>query len=212
MTGINIEHQTVQSVKILFHSFLPSTRDSFNNLDYDLTKGLIYFGASTSAKQSLFPKLSKFNPKIRLMLVLSDFNENILLELFSIAWEDFKILNIYIVDFRQLSTFYAFNPFNRTIVRFIANKSFDAKLIKSFEKARISNLHGTRLRSSFFTFFMLADGQADQQGNFNFETLRFPDGETVRILAKTSNFSVDIIKTADGITYGWKNPNGSFTG
>ena len=59
---------------------------------------------------------------------------------------------------------------------------------------------------------MVSDGKTDRNGNFLLETLRFPDGEGLKLLSKHANFSVEFVKSKDGFTYGWKAKNGTYTG
>lgn len=180
-------------------------------MDYDQTKGLIYFGSAASIDEDLFIKIVHFNPKMRLLLLMNDLTTSTVKSTCLKAWLNHKILNIYMIDSIILIKAHAYNPFNGTIITFNMDNIKGGE-IQSFEKDRIKNLHGHILKVTYFKFFMVADGKTDSKGKFDIKTLRFPDGEALRLLSKKANFTVEFLKTPDGVTYGWKTANGSYTG
>lgn len=195
---------------------MPSNRDAFSYLDFDTSKGVVYSGSTQSLTENLFPKLKLFNPKMRIILLLLDFDELLIPTVLLEAWEQFKLLNIYIVDYRnEQKIVYGFNPFNKTFVNFNFHLKKQAEFrdqFESFARHRVRNLFEYSLRTTFFKFFMVADGETDDAGNFKLDSLRFSNGEALRILSKVANFTVEFVKTLDGVTYGWKTANGSYTG
>lgn len=162
--------------------------------------------------EEILPKIAQYNPKLRVLIFLNDFVLSHLVDdIFNVAWNNYKILNIYVVDFLFPTQVYAYNPFDRTLVTFAVDNINNVS-IRNFEKARIANLKGYKLKVTYFDFFLVADGKTDENGMYIIETLRFPDGEGLKLLSKLANFSVEFVKTANGITYGWRHENGTYTG
>lgn len=161
--------------------------------------------------QEFLLKIAQFNPKLRILIILNDFDFSSLVEnVFELAWK-YKILNIYAVDYLFPSQIYAYNPFDKALHTFSVN-NINYATIQNFEHARIRNLKGYKLKVTFFNSFLVSDGKTDENGNFLLETLRFPDGEAVKLLSKLANFTVEFVKSKDGFTYGWKAKNGTYTG
>ncbi|KAG5671016.1 hypothetical protein PVAND_001236 [Polypedilum vanderplanki] len=192
-------------------------------MDFDTTRGLIYHGSSEKLLNEVFPKIASFNPKIRFLIIITDEEfEELLIKIFTDAWEKFRIFDIFIIydeefkDFFQLFNiygFYLFRPKPQLIqieVPFLFGDGLER--LENFKQTRFNKLEGYELKVVLFTFIMVCEGQVDENGNFILETLRLQDSEILKILSKFADFKIKFVKSPDGINHGYQASNNTFTG
>lgn len=194
-------------------------------IDFDRTRGLIYYGESKNLLNDFIPKIGNFNPKMRLLIFLTDeFDEKLLMETFASAWKRHKISDVFISfdqEFRKYSeTFriYAFNIFHRHSVGQLVKLNFPfllgdgLNLLKRFEATRYKNLNGYSLKVVLFQFMMVCSGVEYKNGSYELSTLKFQDAEALKILSKLANFTIEFVKSPDGVKHGYQTSNFTFTG
>lgn len=190
-----------------------------------MTTGFIYHGSAQNLYDEVFPKLKNFNPKIRTLIVLSEsFSRELLKEIFTKAWTNFKIFDIVIIFDQEFKRYfepfsiYAFNTFEASH----QNQLFEAKFsgeasegLESFERFqtnRNSNLNGYQLKVVLFQFMMVCEGTEYPNGTYKIDTLKYQDAEALKIMSKFANFSINFVKSSDGVKHGYQSSNYTFTG
>lgn len=195
-------------------------------IDYDATLGMILFGDHVTVINDYMPELKKLNPKIRFLLLLNDeFSREILRKTFEVAFQQFGISDVFIVfayDFKKFFepfSVYAFNTFEAGDItdRIIEiNFSFDfapgIEDLREIVENRYKNLGGYVLRVVLFKFMMVCEGTQFKNGSFDISTLKYQDAELLKILAKSANFSIKFVTSADGVNHGYQTSNFTFTG
>lgn len=190
-----------------------------------MTTGFIYHGTAQSLYDEVFPKLKNFNPKIRTLIVLSgSFSQELLKEIFTKAWKEFKIFDILIIFDQEIRKY--FEPFSiyvfNTFAAFHQNQLFDVRFsneasggLKAFERFQMNrhrNLNGFPLKVVLFQFMMVCEGTEYKNGSYKIDTLKYQDAEALKILSKFANFSIQFVKSSDGVKHGYQTSNYTFTG
>lgn len=197
-------------------------------IDFDTTSGFIYHGNSEKLFTDFFPKIKRINPKIRLLVFLTDEScyEEIYVKIFNVAWQKFRIYDLFITcdsEFQQLFnsfSIFAYNLFTNDDEKKLIKFTFDYDFVEAMDELRIfiknryRNLNGYPLKVVIFRFMMMCDGDEDSNGNFILKSLKFQDGEMLKILSKIANFQVNFVKSPDGVMHGYQsiNNNNTFTG
>jgi len=75
---------------------------------------------------------------------------------------------------------------------------------------RFEQLNGHKVRVNYFTYPLIAKGTKNKNGSF--DSLGYHDGEMLKILSKSINFTIDFVEATDGITYGFEYKKGAFNG
>lgn len=192
-------------------------------IDFDQTKGLIFHGNSQQLLKNIFPKIAKVNPKIRLLIFLTDeFSQELYEKIFIDAWNNFRIYDLFIINDSEYRKIY--KPFNvyayklfssdAQMLNFEIDFSFDEGLggLKDFMADRFKNLEQYSLNVVIFRFMMVCEGDEDENGNLKLENLKFQDAEVLKILSSLANFKVNLVKSPDEIKHGYESSNGTFTG
>lgn len=121
-------------------------------IDFDMTRGFIFHGNLQSLFAEIFPKIRSINPKMRVLIFLTEeCSTKIYEEIFIIAWKKYRIFDLFIFcddEFQQLLKplqIYAYNPFSNDdkLVKFLFDYNFvkEFLVLKSFMKNRYQNLN-----------------------------------------------------------------------
>jgi len=188
--------------------------------EYPLTHGIHVKGSLKDATEIL-PTIAKFNPRLKLMIHLTDGClqkvEKILFE----GFRDHKMLDVAATMFHnQTITFCLYNPFagSRHIrqpelkcwnMTRITNEEQILE-IKSFIAKRIRNLQKYPLKIAIYHQPMLASPVKDKDGKIR--RYQFPDGDFAHQLSQRFNFTPIYFHTGGDIKQGQRLANGSFTG
>lgn len=175
----------------------------------------------------LFHVISKFNPRAKLLISLEDGGYGEAKKLLEVAWMDHKILNVAVTIFfnsltRNVSdpiiSLCLCNPFENDVQNrqpnfkcFNNSKSnapFDE--IEQFIKLRVTNLHQYPLRVDIFDEPLLSQPVLDENGVISH--YQYADGDTVATIASKMNFKPIYKDSKDESRFGFKLPNGTFTG
>lgn len=169
----------------------------------------------------VFPKISKFNPKIRFLVLSTDKKPFDLQKMFVDAWKLFKIYDLFIAHLEDFQkhfddfSVFAFDTFNELsknrLIELKIYSNFTTNLEK-FQKDRHSNLNGRKLKVVLFRFMMVCEGIEYQNGSYNIESLKYQDAEALKILSKVANFSIEFVKSQDNVNHGYQTSNFTFTG
>ncbi|XP_070494137.1 uncharacterized protein [Chironomus tepperi] len=195
-------------------------------MDFDMTRGFIFHGSAENLIQNVFKKVGKHNPKTRFLIFLTGVvTEDTMHEIFVKGWNQNRIHDIFIIIDEEFKLF--FQPFSVYSYNLFDNAKTSSQLIKiefpfmfgdgldqleTFKLKRFSNLNGYPLKVVLFQFLMVCKGEMDPSGNFILETLKFQDPEALKILSKYMNFSIQFVKSTDGINHGYETSNKTFTG
>lgn len=194
-------------------------------LDFDLTTGFVYLGSSQILLNEIIPKLSKFNPKTTTLLFLTDkFSSDLVTKIFQVSWDGYKIHDVFIVFHDEFDKYfepfsiYTFNTFHQSSpnqlveILFHYNYTVATDTLQKFKVNRYRDLHGYRLKVVLFQFMMVCSGTEYKNGSFDIESLKFQDAEALKILSKIANFTIEFVKSADGVKHGYQTSNFTFTG
>lgn len=207
-----------------FFSLIPEDSRQTRSImiDFDMTRGFIFHGNSQSLFAEIFPKIRSINPKMRVLIFLTDAcSSEIYEEIFIIAWQKYRISDLFMLcddEFRQLFKplqIFSYNPFSNdklVKIEFDYNFGEGLEVLKSFMKNRYRDMNQFPLRVVLFRFMMVCYGERDADGNLILNSLKFQDAETLKILSKIANFKIKFVKSPDGIKHGYQTSNFTFTG
>lgn len=194
-------------------------------IDFDTTRGCIYYGTAKNLLNEVLPQLGNFNPKIRLLVFLTgEVSIELLREIFTTAWNDFKICEIFItfdIEFRKF-----FQPFSIYVFNIFSTDHIDTQLIEinfpfaleglekleAFDANLYKNLNNFPLKVVLFQFMMVCHGIEFENGSYIVESLKWQDAEAMKIISKVANFSIEFVKSPDGVKHGYQTSNFTFTG
>jgi hypothetical protein len=189
-------------------------------IDFDTTKGLIFYGNQKTFISEIVPRQGIYNPKIVIFAFIENFSSSNLENIFKEAFDRFKIVKLFIADANLLSDstsldIFTFNPFNPGLRKFrfsIETFELDRANFNEFIDDRSKNFHGFPLRVAIFPFFVLCMGETFPNMTMKHDTYRLHDGEALKVLSKFANFTVKLTMSNDGVKHGYEMKNHSFSG
>lgn len=183
-------------------------------------------------ENGFYEKLSKFNPRSKVILNLIDVDLETMKEILKIGYHKYKLLNVAtvlmvpqfaggsIASLKSITAYLClYNPFagnahERTPeVRcwsFENNVKEKILEMENFQAQRLKDLNKFPLKISIFEYEMKCVAVYDTNGNISHYT--YPDGELISTVAKIMNFMPIYKPILEGPKYGLKIPGGIFTG
>lgn len=202
--------------------------DNSSVSSYPTTHGYFVRCRQDGFIEGFYEKLSKYNPRAKLMINVMGLNVANAKNLLKTGFEKFGMLNVASLSFTPLFqnggivvfkiTLCMFNPFNESeeplfgCYRFTP-ENIEQNLIdmEKFQKSRIENLQQYPLKIHIFEYDMKSVAVYDENGKITHYT--YPDGELVTALAKVMNFTPVFLPQREGdARYGYQLGNGTFTG
>lgn len=197
---------------------------------YPTTHGYYVRCKTKDVENGFFEKLSKANPRTRLMLNLVDGGFKTGKEILKLAYDKYKLLNVamlFILPRFSKGTIITidvnlclYNPFagdaheRSPEVRCWKfrkeNLREDLVEMLKFDRQRKENLQGFPLKVSIFEYEMQCVAVYTVDGNISHFT--YPDGELLSAVAKTMNFKPVYKLISDEPKYGFQKPGGEFVG
>lgn len=177
---------------------------------------------------SLLPMIAEFNPRGKLLFSLDFGSFEEAKELLELSYHIYEMLDVAVLlyfpvydngeYFGTTSSLCLFNPFTGNLsLKPREFKCFNFtkteahfKEMDHFIKNRVRNLNQHPLHIDIFEEVMLS--KAVRNANGMITNYIYPDGDTVTYLARMMNFQPIYINAPDDTKYGFKRPNGSFSG
>ncbi|XP_050091864.1 uncharacterized protein LOC126575280 [Anopheles aquasalis] len=174
--------------------------------------------------EKLLPAIAFRNPIARVILLIRGIAKHDMLQLFRVAWFEYKLLNILLlsrVDARTLMVC-LFNPYltepsvldERNLfchrLRVLADVFHFNKQVNRFIRDRIRNLHQYPLRIAITDVELMSKAVHFQ--NNSISHYQYLDGEMVEIMRQRMNFSIQYIELNYQESVGFITSNGSLGG
>lgn len=147
---------------------------------------------------------------------MSDFEREKVEEILKDGNERFKLCRLYIADVKD---FLNISPHIQVYTRHVLAANGPEIKIFSFNRTHVTDLKIFEQKrflqwnkKPMKIFFFRAYFRAKVNWQFDPESLGLVDGEILKILAKKFNFTLKLVLSPDKDTYGYRLPNGTFTG
>lgn len=197
---------------------------------YSTTRGY-HIISSYNDVNHLFPVISRFNPRAKLLIQITENNFEDAETLLKVGFEEHKMLNVAVImhftDYKSKSwidpdivvSFCMLNPFQGDATErkpefkcfnFTMVHDNDFERVDDFIRTRVTNLHQYPLRVDIFDDVLISRAVRNEKGIITH--YKYVDGDTVTQLAGIMKFS-PIYKNIDASSkFGYQLPNGTFIG
>lgn len=154
------------------------------------------------------------NPKARILVLLKENDENTITNLFEIAFNQFKFLDIVVLTQvkHEVSKICAYNPFqieeDKLFCKFLNKTNVDLNLIEiaTYMESRYNNFHRYPLKIYMQEVPLISEKVLNENGKISH--FKYVDGEVVQIFIKKFNFTPIYLTNAANKS-GFQLPNGT---
>ncbi|EAT34529.1 AAEL013241-PA [Aedes aegypti] len=203
------------------HRRNPTNRKNIN--PYSQLEGFLSLGSYEVFSQNLLPAFATFNPLAKIILIGRYLERQQIINLFHLAWIDYDIFNLMILNRvdSETSESCLFNPYTQS-TEIIDEWNLDCHVIgsldeigpymehaKQFLHKRVSNLNKFPLKIAIADIDLMS---LAVRKNGKIVRFTYLEGEIVEIMKRKMNFTTDFVILPSQLSTGFVYPNGSLGG